>query len=140
MLGAGEHRCGPLVFASIEVPRRRSRFFPFYQHIFALGEGDYGPDTNDASIRPAAVLTMWPNRGYTFLDPNLFIQYEPETECGMTPGARGRPRPEQARECLDTPGRGGVRRHSAGLRLESGGGFPLLLPLKVPVHRVSDDL
>jgi hypothetical protein len=82
MLGTGNYQFAPLVFASIEVPRFRSTLFPFYQHYFSIA-GDNSPDINYASIRPSVILTKWPNRFYTVIDPNFFIDFERDMDSGM---------------------------------------------------------
>jgi hypothetical protein len=82
ILGTGKYQFAPLVFASIDVPRFRSTLFPFYQHYFSFG-GDNGRDINYASIRPAAILTKWPNRWYTVIDPNFFVDFERDGDSGM---------------------------------------------------------
>jgi hypothetical protein len=83
-LGLGKYRLGPLVFASIEVPRLRSTFFPFYQHYFSFAGDRNRSDINYASIRPSVILTKWPNRWYTVIDPNFFVDFERDTDSGMT--------------------------------------------------------
>jgi hypothetical protein len=83
-LGLGKYRLGPLVFASIEVPRLRSTFFPFYQHYFSFAGDRNRRDINYASIRPSVILTKWPNRWYTVIDPNFFIDFEGDADSGMT--------------------------------------------------------
>ena len=45
---------------------------------------DSRPDINYASIRPAVVLTKWPNRWYTVIDPNFFYDFELDNKLGMT--------------------------------------------------------
>jgi hypothetical protein len=83
VLGTGKYQFGPLVFASLEVPRLRSTFFPFYQHYFSFAGDNNRPDINYASIRPSAILTKWPNRFYTVIDPNFFIDFERDMDSGM---------------------------------------------------------
>jgi len=83
-LGLGKYRLGPLVFASIEVPRLRSTFFPFYQHYFSFAGDRNRRDINYASIRPSVILTKWPNRWYTVIDPNFFVDFEGDADSGMT--------------------------------------------------------
>ncbi len=83
VLGTGKYQFGPLVFASIEVPRFRSTFFPFYQHYVSFAGDNNRPDINYASIRPSAILTKWPNRWYTVIDPNFFIDFERDMDSGM---------------------------------------------------------
>lgn len=84
ILGLGKYRLGPLGFASIEVPSLRSRFFPFYQHYFSFAGDDNRRDINYASFRPSLILTKWPNRWYTVIDPNFFIDFEQDADSGMT--------------------------------------------------------
>lgn len=84
ILGLGKYRLGPLGFASIEVPSLRSRFFPFYQHYFSFAGDDNRRDINCASFRPSVILTKWPNRWYTVIDPNFFIDFEQDADSGMT--------------------------------------------------------
>jgi len=84
ILGTGKYQFGPLVFASIEVPHLRSTFFPFYQHYVSFAGDNNRPDINYASIRPSVILTKWPNRFYTVIDPNFFIDFERDMDSGMT--------------------------------------------------------
>lgn len=83
VLGTGKYQFAPLVFASLEVPRLRSTLFPFYQHYFSFAGENNRPDINYASIRPSAILTKWPNRWYTVIDPNFFIDFERDMDSGM---------------------------------------------------------
>jgi hypothetical protein len=84
ILGTGKYQFGPLIFASIEVPGLRSTFFPFYQHYVSFAGDDNSPDINYASIRPSAILTKWPNRWYTVIDPNFYVDFERDMDSGMT--------------------------------------------------------
>ncbi len=82
--GLGKYLLGPLVFASIEVPPLRTRLFPFYQQVFSIAGDVNRREVNYASIRPALILTKWPNRWYTVIDPNFFIDFERDNKSGMT--------------------------------------------------------
>ena len=84
LTGLGKYLLGPLIFASIDVPSLRSRLFPFYQQVFSIAGDEDRPDINYASIRPAVILTKWPNRWYTVIDPNFFIDFELDNKTGMT--------------------------------------------------------
>jgi len=79
----------PLAYASIDIPRCRSVLFPFIQHYFTIGGGDSRPDVNYTSIK-AAMLTRWPDRIYTVVEPQLIVDHERADRIGATAGSGGR--------------------------------------------------
>lgn len=82
-LGAGKTVIAPLVYAAIDLPRHDSVFFPNFQHYFSVSGDDTRPDVNYTVLR-TNLLTRWPNRVYTFLEPALFIDWERNSKVGMS--------------------------------------------------------
>lgn len=82
-LGNGKDLISPLVFASINVPSLRSVFFPFIQYYQTIGGDDTRPDVNYTSIK-TVLLTRWPDRIYTAVEPNFIIDHEHSDRVGMT--------------------------------------------------------
>lgn len=74
-LGYGKQIVAPLVYASIDVPRCRSVLFPFVQRFFTVG-GDDGRTDVDYTLLKAAMLTRWPDRLYSVIEPQLVIDHE----------------------------------------------------------------
>jgi hypothetical protein len=87
-LGYGKEVLAPLAYASIEIPRCRSVLFPFIQHYFTVGGDDSRPDVNYTSIK-AAMLTRWPGRFYSVVEPQLVVDHERADRAGMTLEAEG---------------------------------------------------
>ncbi|HEX7812991.1 MAG TPA: hypothetical protein VF460_13875, partial [Burkholderiales bacterium] len=87
-LGYGKEVLAPLAYASIDIPRCRSVLFPFIQHYFTVGGDDSRPDVNYTSIK-AAMLTSWPERFYTVVEPQLIVDHERADRVGMTLEAEG---------------------------------------------------
>lgn len=87
-LGYGKEVLAPLAYASIDIPRCRSVLFPFIQHYFTVGGDDSRPDVNYTSIK-AAMLTRWPDRFYTVVEPQLVVDHERADRVGMTLEAEG---------------------------------------------------
>ena len=82
-LGMGKNVIAPLIFASIDLPRYNSVVFPFLQHYVTLGGGDSRPDVHYTSIK-SALLTRWPNRVYTIVEPQIIIDHERADKVGST--------------------------------------------------------
>jgi hypothetical protein len=82
-LGTGKNIIAPLVFASLDVPRYHSVFFPFLQHFFTISGDDARPDVSYTSIKPVW-LTRWPDRYYTVVEPNVIIDHERADRVGLT--------------------------------------------------------
>ena len=74
-LGYGKQVLAPLVYASIDVPRCRSVLFPFVQRFFTVGGDDARADV-DYTLFKAAMLTRWPDRMYTVIEPQVVIDHE----------------------------------------------------------------
>ena len=74
-LGYGKQILAPLVYASIEVPRCRSVLFPFAQRFFTVGGDDSRRDV-DYTLLKAAMLTRWPDRLYTVVEPQVVVDHE----------------------------------------------------------------
>ncbi len=74
-LGYGKKVLAPLAYASIDVPRCRSVLFPFIQHHFTVGGDDSRADVHYTTLK-AAMLTRWPDRLYTVLEPQLVVDHE----------------------------------------------------------------
>jgi len=87
-LGYGKEVLAPLAYASIEIPRCRSVLFPFIQHYFTVSGDDSRPDVNYTSIK-AAMLTRWPGRLYTVVEPQLVVDHERADKVGVTLEAEG---------------------------------------------------
>lgn len=87
-LGYGKEVLAPLAYASIDIPRCRSVLFPFIQHYVTLGGDDSRPDVNYTSIK-AAMLTRWPDRIYTVVEPQLIVDHERADRVGATLEAEG---------------------------------------------------
>ena len=82
-LGMGKDILSPLAFASIDLPGLDSVFFPFIQYYGTIGGDDARRDVNYTSIKPV-LLTRWPNRIYTVVEPNFIIDHERADRVGVT--------------------------------------------------------
>lgn len=82
-LGQGKTVVAPLVYAAIDLPRYESVFFPNVQHYFSVGGDDSRSDVSQTVLKPN-LLTRWPNRFYTFLEPAFIIDREHNSKVGLT--------------------------------------------------------
>lgn len=82
-LGSGKNVFSPIVFASIEAPKWNSVVFPYVQQYLSFSGDDSRSDINTTLLR-AGVLTRWPNRFYSFLEPSLYIDWEHDARTGFT--------------------------------------------------------
>jgi len=82
-LGYGKEVLAPLAYASIDLPRYRSVLFPFIQYYFTIGGDDSRPDVHYTSLK-AALLTRWPDRFYTVVEPQLVVDHERADRVGVT--------------------------------------------------------
>lgn len=82
-LGYGKDVIAPLAYASIDIPRCRSVLFPFIQHYVTVGGDDARSDVHYTSLK-AAMLTRWPDRMYTILEPQVVVDHERADRVGMT--------------------------------------------------------
>jgi hypothetical protein len=87
-LGYGKQVLAPLAYASVDVPRFRSVMFPFVQHHFTVGGDDSRPDVHYTSLK-FAMLTRWPRRTYTVVEPQLVVDHERDDRVGATLEAEG---------------------------------------------------
>jgi hypothetical protein len=82
ILGLGTNVVSPVVFASIDVPALKSTFFPGFQHYFSVGGGANSPNIQYTQFR-TVLFTRWPNRYYTVLDGQYFVDYELDNRFGF---------------------------------------------------------
>ena len=82
-LGQGKNIVAPLVYAAIDLPKHDSVFFPNIQHYFSVSGDENRPDVNYTVLKPN-LLTRWPNKVYTFLEPQFTIDWERDAKVGLT--------------------------------------------------------
>lgn len=82
-LGQGKTIIAPLVYAAIDLPRHDSVFFPNIQHYFSVAGDASRADVNVTTLKPN-LLTRWPNKVYTFLEPQFTIDWERDAKTGLT--------------------------------------------------------
>lgn len=82
VLGLGTTLVSPVVFASIDVPAIKSTFFPGFQHYASVGGGANSLNINYTQFR-TVLFTRWPNRFYTVVDGQYFVDYERNNRFGM---------------------------------------------------------
>jgi hypothetical protein len=82
-LGQGKTVVAPLVYAAIDVPKHDSVFFPNVQHYFSVAGDENRPDVNFTVLKPN-LLTRWPDKIYTFLEPQFTIDWERDAKVGLT--------------------------------------------------------
>lgn len=82
-LGNGKDVFAPLAFGSIDLPNLRSVFFPFLQYYTTIGGDDARPDVHYTSIK-TVLLTRWPNRLYTVVEPHFIVDHEHADRVGVT--------------------------------------------------------
>jgi hypothetical protein len=81
-LGLGKTVVAPLVYAAIDLPKYESVFFPNVQHYFSVAGDDRRMDVRQTVLKPN-LLTRWPNRVYTFLEPAFIIDWERNSKVGL---------------------------------------------------------
>ena len=82
-LGFGKTVVAPHMYAAIDWPKHDSVFFPNIQHYFSVaGDGNRG-DVSFTTLKPN-LLTRWPNKVYTFLEPQFTIDWERDAKVGLT--------------------------------------------------------
>jgi hypothetical protein len=79
-LGANATIFQPFAFAAIDMPQFKSVFFPYVQQYVSIA-GD--ADVNTTLLR-TGLLTRWPKRFYSFLEPSLYIDWESDGRTGST--------------------------------------------------------
>jgi hypothetical protein len=82
-LGSGKNVIAPLAFASIDAPRLKSVIFPYAQQYVSVGGDDQRNDINQTLLR-LGLLTRWPQRFYSFVEPSLYIDWERDARTGFT--------------------------------------------------------
>jgi hypothetical protein len=82
-LGQGKTILAPLVYAAIDLPKADSVFFPNFQQYFSVAGDDNRADVNFTVLKPN-LLTRWPDRVYTFLEPQFTIDWERDAKVGLT--------------------------------------------------------
>ncbi len=81
--GQGKTIVAPLVYAAIDLPKYDSVFFPNIQHYFSVAGDENRPDVSFTTLKPN-LLTRWPNKIYTFLEPQFTIDWERDAKVGLT--------------------------------------------------------
>ncbi len=82
-LGQGKTIVAPLVYAAIDLPKHDSVFFPNFQQYFSVAGDESRPDVNVTVLKPN-LLTRWPRKMYTFLEPQFTIDWERDAKVGLT--------------------------------------------------------
>jgi hypothetical protein len=82
-LGFGKTVVAPLMYAAKDLPQYDSVFFPNIQHYFSVAGDDTRADVNFTTLKPN-LLTRWPNKIYTFLEPQFTIDWERDAKTGLT--------------------------------------------------------
>jgi hypothetical protein len=82
-LGFGKTIVAPLMYAAIDLPKYDSVFFPNIQHYFSVAGDDHRADVSYTTLKPN-LLTRWPNKVYTFLEPQVTIDWERNAKVGLT--------------------------------------------------------
>lgn len=82
-LGFGKTLVAPHIYAAIDLPKHDSVFFPNIQHYASVGGDKDGNDVSFTTLKPN-LLTRWPNKVYTFLEPQFTIDWERDAKTGLT--------------------------------------------------------
>lgn len=82
-LGSGKTIIAPLLYAAIDLPAYDSVFFPNIQHYFSVAGDSARADVRFTTVKPN-LLTRWPNKVYTFLEPQFTIDWERDAKVGLT--------------------------------------------------------
>src|SRR5258707_904437 len=80
--GQGKTIVAPLVYAAIDLPKIDSVFFPNIQHYFSVAGDESRADVSFTTLKPN-LLTRWPNKIYTFLEPQFTIDWERDAKVGL---------------------------------------------------------
>jgi len=78
-LGVGNTLLAPTWFASINVPKYNTIFFPLAQIFFSVAHDDGREELNYTVLKPRW-LTKLKNRYYTFVEPVIYIDHENNNE------------------------------------------------------------
>jgi len=82
-LGSGKTIVAPLLYAAIDLPAHDSVFFPNIQHYFSVAGDSARADVSITTVKPN-LLSRWPNKVYTFLEPQFTIDWERDAKMGLT--------------------------------------------------------
>lgn len=82
-LGTGKYVFQPTAYASLDAPKYKSVIFPFVQQFWSIGGDDNRNDINTTLLR-VGLLSRWPHRFYTFVEPSLYIDWERDAHTGFT--------------------------------------------------------
>jgi hypothetical protein len=82
-LGFGKTVIAPHMYAAIDLPGYDSVFFPNIQHYFSVAGDENRADVSFTTLKPN-LLTRWPNKVYTFLEPQFTIDWERDAKTGLT--------------------------------------------------------
>ena len=82
-LGFGKTVFAPHIYAAVDLPAYNSVFFPNIQHYFSVAGNDNRGDVDFTTIKPN-LLTRWPNKVYTFLEPQFTIDWKRDAKVGLT--------------------------------------------------------
>ena len=82
-LGFGKTLVAPHIYAAIDLPRYDSVFFPNIQHYVSVAGDRTRGDVNFTTLKPN-LLTRWPNKIYTFLEPQFSIDWNRDAKTGLT--------------------------------------------------------
>ena len=82
-LGFGKTILAPHMFAAIDLPEYDSVFFPNIQHYFSVAGDADRKDVSFTTLKPN-LLTRWPDKVYTFLEPQFTIDWERNDKVGLT--------------------------------------------------------
>lgn len=82
-LGFGKTVVAPHLYAAINLPGYDSVFFPNIQHYFSVAGNSARRDVSFTTLKPN-LLTRWPNKVYTFLEPQFTIDWEHDAKVGLT--------------------------------------------------------
>ena len=82
-LGFGKTIVAPLMYAAIDLPKYNSVFFPNIQHYASVAGDENRRDVSFTTLKPN-LLTRWPNKIYTFLEPQFIIDWKRDAKLGLT--------------------------------------------------------
>jgi hypothetical protein len=81
-LGFGKTIVAPLAYAAVDLAHD-SVFFPSIQHYFSVAGPASRANVSYTTVKPS-LLTRWPNRTYTYLEPQFTIDWERNDKVGLT--------------------------------------------------------
>ena len=82
LLGTGGYVFQPLAFVSVDLPKYHSVVFPYVQQFWSFG-GSTDREINTTLLR-SGLLTRWPKRTYTFVEPSLYVDWVQDGRTGFT--------------------------------------------------------